>query len=378
MTADVGMDTSPGMSSVVADPGVETPAVVVDWQTVQANVSRVAALASERKILLRPHIKTHKLVELARLQIAEGAVGITVAKLGEAEVMADPGITDILVAYPIVGRSKVTRLIDLAERVRISVAVDSVEAATAISRAAAERAICLPALVEIDTGLRRCGVLPGRAAVALAQALADLPGLKVMGIITHEGHAYSADSLAEATISAADAMAETASMFAESGLPVDVVSMGSSATASVGMGRPWVNEFRPGTYVFNDRTQVALGAATLGDCAATVLTTVVARTSAGEAVFDAGSKVFSSDRMIVPVPPPTFGQVVGHPEWQVVRLSEEHGILDGPHIGTLAIGDRVSVVPNHICPVVNLFDRVTVVDGSQVSSWPVDARGRSQ
>ena len=362
-------------------PDVETPALVVDWSTVRANVSRMAGLARQRNTALRPHIKTHKLAALARLQIDEGALGITVAKLGEAEVMADHGLIDILVAYPIVGDHKIARLLDLAQRVRISVTVDSIEAGEALSHAAAKRAIRLPTLVEVDTGLHRCGVLPGAPAIALGRALSDLAGLNVIGILTHEGHAYAADvpaGLRTATLNAAEAMAATAEQFETAGLTVDVVSMGSSGTASTGIGQPRVTEFRPGTYVYNDRTQVALGAAHLEDCAATVLTTVVGRTSAGEVVLDAGSKTLTSDRMIVAHPPPTHGEVVGQPDWQVVRLSEEHGILGGPGIQALSIGARVSIIPNHICPVVNLVDRVVVVDGDAHPLVSVDARGMSQ
>jgi D-serine deaminase-like pyridoxal phosphate-dependent protein len=362
-------------------PAVETPALIVDWSRVRANVSRMASLARQRNITLRPHIKTHKLVALAQLQVDEGAVGITVAKLGEAEVMADHGLTDILVAYPIVGGTKISRLLDLAQRVRISVAVDSIEAGAALSRAATERAIRLPTLVEIDTGLRRCGVLPGEPAVGLARALSELAGLNLVGILTHEGHAYTAGvpgGLRTATLNAAEAMAATAEQFESAGLPVEIVSMGSSGTAFAGMGQPHVTEFRPGTYVYNDRTQVALGAAHNDDCAATVLVTVVGRTSAAEVLIDAGSKLLTSDRMIVAHPPPTYGEVVGHPDWQVVRQSEEHGILDGPGINELAIGDRLSIIPNHICPVVNLVDRVVVVDGAECNAMWVDARGKSQ
>lgn len=357
---------------------VDTPAVILNWATVRANVERMAKLARSRDVALRPHIKTHKMVELAQLQITNGAVGVTVAKVGEAEVMVAGGIRDVLVDYPVVGPQKVKRLFDLTEHARISVAIDSVEVGRGLSAEAVRRSTSLPVLIEVDTGLRRCGVLPHQPTLAAARAVDALPGLDVIGILTHEGHAYTSGALATSTHVAAEAMAETADLLIRAGLPVAVVSMGSSGTAATGIGLPHITEFRPGTYVFNDRTQVALGAARLEDCAAVVVATVVGRTTSGEILLDAGSKALTSDRMVVVDPPLTYGQVLGRPEWNVVRLSEEHGILDGPGTGELAIGDRLSILPNHICPILNLFDSVTVVDGSDTCVRLVDARGKSQ
>jgi D-serine deaminase-like pyridoxal phosphate-dependent protein len=360
----------------------DTPALVVDWAVVERNVKRMAKLSEERKVRLRPHIKTHKMVPLAKLQMATGATGLTVAKLGEAQVMIDSGMRDIFVAYPVVGSTHVNRLLDLATRADVTVAVDSWEAAEPIAKEARRRSIVLGALVEVDTGLHRCGVAPGAPAVDLCRRIDQTPGLSFRGLMTHEGQAYAAGSeegLRASTIAAGAQMKLTAEELLDAGITPGVVSMGSSGTARFGIGLDGITEFRPGTYVFNDRSQVALGACGPDDCAAAVVTTVVSRSQTGEAVIDAGSKTLTSDRVLTLVPPNTYGEVFGQADTQVVRLSEEHGILSGGVAGSLRVGDRLALLPNHICPVVNLFDEVHVIglDGN-IIRWPVDARGMSR
>jgi D-serine deaminase-like pyridoxal phosphate-dependent protein len=358
-----------------------TPAVAIDIARTGANIDRMAALARDANVRLRPHIKTHKMVPIARMQVEAGAAGITVAKLGEAEVMAAGGITDILVAYPIVGASNVERLMSLAERTTVSVALDSLEVARPIATAAHARGLSIPVMLEIDTGLHRLGVLPDEHAIALAAEIAASDGLRFAGIFTHEGHAYtdsSPDGLRNATLGAARAMAELAARLRSAGLEVETASMGSSATARYAIGQPEINEFRPGTYVFNDRTQIAQGAAAPEDCAAAVIATVISHPRNGEVVIDAGSKSLTSDRMIVSNSVQSYGCLVSDPSIEVVRIHEEHGVLR-TNGATLNVGDRVAVRPNHICPVINLHDRVFVFEGDEfVGTWAVDARGRSQ
>lgn len=357
----------------------ETPALAIDWAVVSRNVAAMAALASERGVALRPHVKTHKLIPLAQLQVACGAVGVTVAKLNEAEAMAAGGISDVLVAYPVVGSSKLRRLLDLAASgINLAVALDSAPAALDLAIAARARSLVVPVLIEIDTGLRRCGVQSAAEALELARLADDQHGTSFAGIATHEGHAYAtsgAEGLRQATEDAAGAMREVAQALEDAGLPAKTVSMGSSGTARFGIGLEGTTEFRPGTYVFNDRTQVALGAAAREECAAAIVATVVSRAVPGQAVIDAGSKVLTSDRMLVANPRPTFGELADDPDCEVVRMSEEHGILGGGAVERLAVGDRVAVLPNHICPVVNLFDSVRVLRAGNVERWPVDARG---
>jgi D-serine deaminase-like pyridoxal phosphate-dependent protein len=357
-----------------------TPAVVVDVGRTAANIERMAAMAREGKVKLRPHIKTHKMVPIARMQVAAGAAGITVAKLGEAEVMVDGGITDILVAYPIVGASNLERLMALAERARVSIALDSLEVARPIAAAAHARGLEIPVLLEIDTGLHRLGVLR-ESAITLAKQIASLRGLRFAGIFTHEGQAYTVagpDGLRNSTLEAAQIMGEVAGQVRSAGLNVETVSMGSSASARFAIGQPGLTEFRPGTYVFNDRTQVAQGAAAPENCAAAVIATVISHPRDGEVIIDAGSKSLTSDRMIVSQARQSYGALVSDASIEVVRLHEEHGVLK-TNGTTLNVGDRVAVLPNHICPVINLHDRVFVFDGDEfVGTWTVDARGRSQ
>jgi D-serine deaminase-like pyridoxal phosphate-dependent protein len=347
----------------------ETPALIVDAARMRANIDAMAAVARESGVALRPHAKTHKMPEVGALQLAAGAAGLTVAKLGEAEVFADAGCEDLVIAYPLVGESKLARLAALARRARVSVAVDSLEVAEAISAAGAEVGV----RIEVDSGQHRAGVAPGDVA-ELARAIAALPGLRLEGVLTHEGHAYATDDLAAATHAVAELMARAG---ADTGVRDPVVSLGSTPTARLAAREPGVTEIRPGTYVFHDRTQVAHGAARPEDCAATVLATVVSRPAPDRAVVDAGTKALSSDRLNAPGAPADFGALTSG--WPVVRASEEHGVVAVPPGGELRVGERVRIVPNHVCPVVNLFDEAVVVeDGAVVATWRVAARGLSR
>jgi D-serine deaminase-like pyridoxal phosphate-dependent protein len=366
--------------AALVDQVFDTPELVVDLDVVRANVTRAAALAREAGVAVRPHVKTHKLPEIARLQVEEGAVGIQVAKLGEAEVMAAAGIDDILVGYPIVGKAKLERLVEVAGRATISTTVDSEEVAVGVARAAAERGLTIPVLLELDTGMHRLGVVPGSPAVELARRLAALEGIALAGVFAHEGHVYTqgrdmADK-ERLTLESCALAVETAEAIRALGLPAPVVSVGSAGTFRFAIRCPGVTEVRPGTYVFNDRSQLAQGAARPGDLALFVVATVVSRPAPDRVVVDAGSKVLTSDRMLVPDAPLSFGAVFGHDDWDVVRLSEEHGVLTVPRGAGVRVGDRLAIVPNHVCPAVNLASHVTVVEGGELAGrWPVAARG---
>jgi D-serine deaminase-like pyridoxal phosphate-dependent protein len=361
----------------------DTPEIVLDLDAVRSNIARIAALAREAGVSVRPHTKTHKLPEIARLQLEAGAVGVQVAKLGEAEVMADAGIEDILVGYPIVCERKLGRLADLAERARITVTVDSDDVALGLSRTARDRRITFRALLELDTGMHRLGVLPGSEAVELAERVAALDGIDLAGVFTHEGHVYTQardDAERERmTLESCRLAVETAEAIRGRGLPAATVSVGSAGTFRFAIRCPGVTEVRPGTYVFNDRSQIAQGAAGQADLAAFVVTTVVARPAPDRVVVDAGTKVLTSDRMLVPDPPASFGWVWGHDDWDVVRLSEEHGVVSVPPDADVRIGDRLAIVPNHVCPTINLASFVTVAEGGRAAGrWPVAARGLVQ
>jgi D-serine deaminase-like pyridoxal phosphate-dependent protein len=373
----------PGPPAFGLDIVDDTPEVVVDLQRVRGNIDRAAAAAAEHGVALRPHVKTHKLPPVAALQIEAGAAGIQVAKLGEAEVFVAAGFTDIFVGYPIVGSRKIGRLLELLGTTpsRISVAADAVDVAVPLAEAAIRAGVVVPVVIEVDTGLHRLGAQPGPATVELASRLSDLEGIEVIGLFTHEGHVYtqahSMDEKRAMTRAACAALVETADLVRASGVPLATVSVGSSGTFRFAVECASITEVRPGTYVFNDLSQLHQGAATPDDLAAFVVATVVGRPEATRAVIDAGSKVLTSDRLLIADPAPTFGAVAGFPGARVSRLSEEHGLLEFPVPPDLRIGDRVAIVPNHICPVVNLADSVSVIeDGMLAERWVVAARGR--
>jgi D-serine deaminase-like pyridoxal phosphate-dependent protein len=361
----------------------DTPEVVIDLHRLRRNIERTAAAAAEHGIDLRPHVKTHKLPSVAALQIEAGATGIQVAKLSEAEVFAAAGFTDIFIGYPLVGARKIARLLELLETTasKISVAADAVEVAIPLAEGAARAGITVPVVIEVDTGLHRLGAQPGRATVELASRLADLKGIEVAGLFTHEGHVYTqAHSMEEKramTREACAAIAETAELVRASGIPVTTVSVGSSGTFRFAIECADITEVRPGTYVFNDLSQLHQGAARPEYLAAFVVATVVGRPEPTRAVVDAGSKVLTSDRLLTPDPSLSFGAVAGYPGAYVSRLSEEHGLLELPANAEIRIGDRVAILPNHICPVINLADSVSVIaDGVLAERWVVAARGR--
>jgi D-serine deaminase-like pyridoxal phosphate-dependent protein len=363
----------------------DTPEVVIDRERLQANIARAAAVAVAHGVQLRPHVKTHKMREVAAQQIAAGAVGIQVAKLGEAEVFAHSGIDDIFIGYPLVGAQKIGRLIQLIEAsdATISVTADSMDVALPIAKAAAAAGLRVPLLIEVDTGLRRLGVQPSEDSLNLARQLAELDGIELVGLFTHEGHVYteaqSFDEKRAMTRAACAAVTETAERIRADGIPLTTVSVGSSGTFRFSVECDGVTEVRPGTYVFNDLSQLLQGAARQTDIAAFVVATVVGRPEANRAVIDAGSKVLTSDRLIVSDPELTFGSVAGYPGACVTRLSEEHGSVELPPNSELRIGDRIAIVPNHICPVINLTDSVSVIaDGVLAERWVVAARGRVQ
>jgi len=356
---------------------VSTPAVLVDLDVVRRNVLNMAERARRAGVRLRPHAKTHKTVEIARLQVEAGASGLSVAKVGEAEVFAAAGFDDLFVAYPVVGDDKGRRLLALADRVRrLAVGADSADGARtldAVFRAAGRR---LDVLLKIDVGFHRVGVLPDHA-VQVARSLSDLSGLRLRGIFTHAGHAYlaeSAERVAEVGRSEGAILIETAQRLRDAGMEIEDVSVGSTPTAPHAMAIPGVTSCRPGNYVFHDASQVSLGTCGPEDCALTVLATVVSVPAADRAVVDAGSKTVSSD----PLRPrgPGFGWILGR-QSRIARLSEEHGVIDVVPGETFRVGERVRILPNHACVVANLHDRLLGMRGDAVETeLVVAARGR--
>ena len=363
-------------------PTIDTPALLIDLDIVARNLERMQEKANDYGVVLRPHIKTHKIPELALLQVHLGARGITVAKVSEAEVMAAAGIKNIFVANQIVSKEKLRRLTALSKEVTVSIGLDSVAAARKLSDVFAASGLTIEYLIEINSGLNRCGVLPGKEAVELFQAVDTLPSLRFKGIFTHAGQVYGADSLSqvkEISRSESTIMAETTQSFAEFGTSPDIVSVGSTPTMKVWQGHEAVNEIRPGNYIFHDAIQVSLGAATLEECALSIVATVISRPEKERAVLDGGSKAFGLDKGAHGKEMVTgFGMVLGK-NAVLARLSEEHGIMSLDPTVDLDIGDKVQIIPNHACAVVNLFDRAYGMrNGKVVEEFKIAARGKSQ
>ncbi len=338
----------------------------------------MAAYCRAHGLGLRPHTKTHKTVEVARMQLDRGAVGLTVAKAGEAEVMAGAGPAELLVAYPILGATKLRTLASLARVLHLLVSLDSEAAAHELSRAAAAQGSTIGVLVEFDSGLHRCGLQPGPACVALARTIESLPGLAFRGLMTYPGniHGTEEERRREAAC-VAQRVRKALDAFREARLEVPIVSAGSTPSAFLSHEMDGITEIRPGTYAYNDLNTSYQGACRLEDCAARVVTTVVSTAVPGRAMLDAGSKTLSSDPLGAG-PKCGYGYVVEAPDAKLFKLNEEHGHLDTSQSAhAFRVGEVVTVIPNHVCTCVNMRDEVYVVrKGEVVGSWRVAARGK--
>ena len=360
-------------------PDLDTPSLVFDLDVVERNLAEMAEVARTAGVRLRPHTKTHKSPLIARMQLDAGASGITVAKLGEAEVMVDAGIDDVLIAFPLVGGSKLARLRALMERAQIRTTTDSVEVAEGLGQVGRDLGRDVEVLVEVDTGLHRVGRAPGAPTVELVQQVTRVPGVEVIGLLTHAGHAYrsaDADELRAVAEREALDLVETAAMCAAAGIELREISVGSTPTARIGARVPGVTEIRPGTYVFNDVQQMRLGVATLATCAIRVLATVVAHPAPDRFVLDAGTKAFTSDGGDGP-PYPGRGVIAGRPELRLDFMNEEHTVGSRTGDDDVRIGDRLQVVPLHACSCVNMFDvAYGVREGVVEREIAIEARGR--
>jgi D-serine deaminase-like pyridoxal phosphate-dependent protein len=348
---------------------LDTPVPVVDLDRVEANLVRMQAYCDRHGLKLRPHIKTHKLPEIARRQIELGAVGITCQKIGEALVFAEAGCDDILLTYPIVGATKIAPLAELARKTRrLAVALDNAVALDTVAAAAAEAGREIGILVEFDSGAGRCGVQTVEELLGLARRAAGNGALAFHGLMTYPRGPKTAAFVAEAR-AALDA----------AGLTCDTVSVGGTPGCWSTHEVEGATELRVGTYVYHDRATVADGVATLDDVALHVVATVVSRPTPDRAIIDAGSKTLSSD-LVAPEAGAGYGLVLDHPGAVVVRLNEEHGIVDlSAATRRPEIGDRIRIVPNHVCVVSNLHDRVVLVRGDEVvGETIVAARGRTR
>jgi D-serine deaminase-like pyridoxal phosphate-dependent protein len=359
---------------------IDTPALVVDLDIMENNLARVASYAREHDLRLRPHTKTHKSPWVGRKQLEAGAVGLTVAKVGEAEVMISAEPADLLVAYPVIGRSKLDRLMQVARRTSVTVAVDSVFVARQVSDAARAASVAVGLLAEFDAGMGRVGVDPGESLLALAQGIERLPHVALAGITCYPGHIKDPGDEGLAELAAlSETVKSTLALFRRCGVEAKVVSGGSTPTLFHSHQVEGLNEIRPGTYVFNDLSTVRSGGCEFANCAATILATVVSTARPGQMIVDGGSKTFSSDRL----PNTTeaiFGYVVEAPDARFFRMNEEHGYIDVSRAGReFSVGDRVRIIPNHVCASVNLHDQVYGIRGDEVEHvWRVEARGKLQ
>lgn len=351
---------------------IETPALLVNVPIMEANLDRMAAYFCERHAKLRPHVKTHKTPILAHKQLAAGsAVGVTTAKLGEAEVMVRGGIRDVLIANEIVQPSKIARLVGLARHADVKVAVDSLANIEQLAAAAAAYGTRLGVLVEVNVGLNRCGVEPGSAALALARAILRCPSLVFEGLQGYEGHVVLRPDPEERRRRGREAMEKlvgTRRLLERNGITVAIVSGGGSGTYNVTGDFDGVDEVQAGSYIFMDahyqETGIEFGQAL------TLLATVISRPSSETAILDAGLKAVSSDF--------DLPRVKDHPEWRVTALHEEHSIMSVPGGDAgLRVGDTVELVPGHGCTTINLHDYYYALRDDRVEAvWPIEARGR--
>lgn len=359
----------------------ETPCLLVDLDKMALNIKRMTETAKKNGVALRPHSKTHKIPEIAAMQIEAGAAGINVAKVSEAEVMADGGIKDIFIAYPVIGESKIKRVLELNKRIRLIAGVDSMVGAKMLSEAAGSAGQEVEVRLEVDTGLRRTGIPYPRAA-ELAVGIAGMKGLRLTGIYTFKGLVYQGKATVErekAGFEEGRLMVALAEAMRREGIGIKDVSVGSTPTYEYASQVKGITEIRPGTCVFNDVMMASVGYCTYDECAATVLATVVSRPSGDLAVIDGGGKTFATD-FAFNAPPyylKSYGKVLDGDGLTLERLTEEHGMIKvGEGARELKIGERVRIIPNHICSTVNLHNKVYFVrNGEVIREVKVAGRG---
>jgi D-serine deaminase-like pyridoxal phosphate-dependent protein len=358
---------------------LDTPAILIDLEIMERNLRKLADYGREHGLRLRPHTKTHKIPALARRQIELGAAGLTVAKVGEAEVMLSAHPSDLLIAYPTVGAAKLDRLMQIAKQTTVSMSLDSLVVAQQVSSAASIHGVEIGVLAEVDVGLGRVGVAPEEL-IELIQSIGRLPNLRFEGIAFYPGQIKALDEEGQQDLrKVAQLLERILSDLRRAGFTPRLVSGGSTPTLFQSHRMPGMNEVRPGTYIFNDRNTILAGACTLEECAASILVTVVSTAKAGQMIVDGGSKTFSSDR-------PTagsdvsFGHVVEAPLAVFTKMNEEHGFVDLRKAERgFSVGERLRIIPNHICVAMNLHEYVYGIRGDVVEqTWRVEGRGKLQ
>lgn len=360
-----------------------TPALIIDIDCMEKNLATMAEALKRRGKIVRPHIKTHKIPALAKLQVQLGAVGITAAKVSEAEIMASNGINDILIANQIIENEKLSRLTDLAKKTRVSILIDCQEGLLRLVQTAEKAHVQIGVLLEIETGDCRCGVLP-EDALSLAKEIKKYKSLEFIGLETFGGQIAHATDYQEMLLKAkkvVNTLIELKAAFEKNDIEVKEISIGGTPAANILAELDGPTELRPGVYIFNDVATVYRQAATFDDCALTVLATIISKPDVNRVVIDAGGKALSYARPGTVFGKETYhGVIKGKEDIAVKRLSEEHGILeDEKGLNDFKIGDKIEIIPAHACPVVNLFDKVYYCRNGVVENiLPIEARGKME
>lgn len=349
---------------------LDTPALVVDLDVMERNLLRMSSYAREHQLNLRPHTKTHKIPALGQKQLELGAVGLTVAKPGEAEIMLRANPQELLIAYPTYGAQKLSRLMEVARKTRLLMSLDSLEIAQPLADAARAAGVEIGVLTEVDVGLNRVGVQPGDELDQLVSGVKKLSGLRWEGIAFYPGHIKSLD---DEGLAAIHQLNQTIGQIANQHNP-RIISGGSTPSWAHSHEIWGMTEMRPGTYIFNDRNSAEIGSCAWEDCAASIIVTVVSTAVKNQVIVDGGSKTFSSDR--VATGGEGFGKVLNGPA-EFLKMNEEHGFVKTSE--PWRVGDRLRIIPNHICVAVNLHEKIYGIRGENVEEcWQVEARGKLQ
>lgn len=360
---------------------LDTPSLLLNLNTLEENLQGIIDFTTANEVNYRPHIKTHKSVDIAKMQMEKGAVGITVATAGEAEVMAAGGIGDILIAYPIASVKKLERIEKITSIAKIILTVDSTEQASLINNFFERKKIQLDVWIKVNSGLNRCGV-ESEEVVDLAKHIKQLRALSLQGIFTHAGHSYAAASheeIEKIALEEAHAVIRSSELCEQAGIHIKHRSVGSTPTYQMSGVVDGITEVRPGNAVFLDMVQVGLGVASVENCALTVLSSI-GSIKPNRIVIDAGSKTLNLDKGAHGNESITgHGYIQEYPHLTLERLSEEHGVIPlSEEVKDLHITDKLTIIPNHACTVVNLFEEYIVHrDGTIVDTWKVHARGRN-
>lgn len=342
-----------------------TPAVIINYEIMMTNLRKIQLKCNEKSVKLRPHFKAHKTPFLASIQQELGAIGFTTAKLSEAELMSEEGFKDILVAYPIVTEVNAVRLLKLSEKINVSTIVDSSFSVDILSKVFGKRKLDI--FIKIDTGLNRCGLKPEDDILGLAKHICAKENLNLKGLLTHAGHSYKSKDLGELEkigLEEGEILLDIQKLLEKNGVEIMEISVGSTPTVNFVLEVNGITEARPGNYIFNDYTQVSLGAAKINNCALTVKSTVISK-SKGKVIVDAGSKTLGLDKgthgnEILK----GYGKILEYPEAHIYALSEEHGFVSGESLPD--IGEVITVIPNHSCVVMNLAPFVYLCKGNKM------------